>query len=58
MRATTQKTIALVVTALGIAVVTYGVIVEDEPTAIGLALSLGGLVWFFIARARSRRGER
>ena len=55
MRASTQKALALVVLALGIAVVTYGVIVEDEPTAIGLGLTLAGIVWFFVARGRSSR---
>jgi hypothetical protein len=55
MRSRTQERIALVVTLLGVAVVTFGVIYEDEPTALGLALLVGGLVWFFVARARARR---
>jgi len=30
---------------LGVSIMGYGIIVEDEPTAIGLATSLIGSVW-------------
>jgi len=46
--------IATIILALGILVVTYGVIVEDEPTAVGLLLLVSGTAWFFITRFRVR----
>jgi hypothetical protein len=46
--------IATIILTLGIFVVTYGVIVEDEPTAIGLLLLITGTTWLFITRFRLR----
>lgn len=46
--------VAALILAFGILIVTYGVIVEDEPTAIGLFLTVTGLSWLFITRLRMR----
>ena len=56
MRAATQKRIALGITLVGIALMVYMVTVESEPGALPLALVVGGLVWYFVARGRARRG--
>lgn len=49
-----QTLVAALILAFGILIVTYGVIVEDEPTAIGLLLTVTGLSWLFITRLRMR----
>jgi len=47
----------LMVFLLGITLVAYGIVVEDEPTAIGLATSLLGSVWL-INRCRRQKKDR
>lgn len=49
-----QRTISLVITVLGVVLLAYMIAVEDEPGALSLALLLGGVVWFYITRARIR----
>ena len=56
MRVATQKRIALGVTLVSIALMVYMVTVESEPGALPLALIVGGLIWYFVARARAHRG--
>lgn len=50
----TQTIAAALILAFGILIVTFGVIVEDEPTAVGLLVTLTGLLWLFITRWRMR----
>lgn len=45
---------ALIVIALGILVFIYGVVVEDEPTAVAWLLIVVGVFWYFYSRARLR----
>ncbi|MDQ2701349.1 MAG: hypothetical protein M3Y70_00725 [Pseudomonadota bacterium] len=52
-----QTRIAAAVTAIGVALLVYMVVVEGEPGALPLALVLGGTAWFFIARHRARRPQ-
>lgn len=49
-----QKTISLLVTTAGIALLAYMIIVEDEPGAIPLFLVLTGSGWYLIVRHRIR----
>jgi hypothetical protein len=46
--------LSLLVIALGIALLIYMITVEDEPGALPLALTLGGIAWLIIARIRMR----
>jgi hypothetical protein len=39
---------------VGLVLLAYMVIVEDEPGAIPLALVVGGMLWFFVPRFRAR----
>jgi hypothetical protein len=45
---------ALLVIALGILVFIYGVVVEDEPTAVAWLLIVVGAFWYFYSRVRLR----
>ncbi len=49
-----HKLISLLITVIGIALMTFMVIAEDEPGAIPLALIVAGAGWYFILRARSQ----
>lgn len=49
-----QKTVSKVIIILGMALLTYGVIVEDEPTAIPLLMIVSGTVWYFIIKSRTK----
>ena len=40
--------------AVGVVLLAYMVVVEDEPGALPLALVVGGLAWLFLARRRGR----
>ena len=42
---------ALVTLAAGLMLLVYGVVVEDEPTAIALLLTTVGAVWYYLARS-------
>lgn len=46
--------LSLLVIALGVALLIYMITVEDEPGALPLALTLGGIAWLVIARVRMR----
>ena len=39
---------------VGVALLIYMITVEDEPGALPLALTLGGIAWLVIARLRMR----
>lgn len=49
-----HKMISLLITLVGIALMTYMIIVEDEPGAIPLLLVLGGTIWYFYTRSKTR----
>jgi hypothetical protein len=49
-----QAWMAATVTAVGIALMLGMMYWESEPGALPLALILGGGIWWFIARRRSR----
>lgn len=49
-----QRVISLMITAVGVVLLTFMITVEDEPGALPLALVIGGFAWFFITRARIR----
>jgi hypothetical protein len=42
------------VTLLGVALLAYMIVVEDEPGALPLALIAAGVAWFLVARLRVR----
>jgi hypothetical protein len=47
-----QKILSLIIIMLGIALLTYMVIVEDEPGAIPLLMIVTGTGWYFLTRSR------
>ena len=49
-----QTYFSLLIMGLGILVMVYGIVVEDEPTAVALLLIATGSVWLFITRLRMR----
>ena len=48
-----QKWIAAAVAGVGLALMAYMIVVEDEPGALPLALVAVGVVWFLVARRKS-----
>lgn len=44
--------LSLLTIVLGVALLIYMITVEDEPGALPLALTLGGIAWLVIARMR------
>lgn len=50
----TQLLLAGLTVVLGIALLAYMILVEDEPGAVPLGLIVAGTAWFFVARARAR----
>jgi len=54
MRHIKQPISAIVIIVMGLLVLIYGVIVEDEPTAVALLLIILGTGWYFIRRAQLR----
>ena len=53
MNRRSQKTIALLVVALGAALMTYTVVVESEPGLLPLLLVVTGAAWYGIARLKT-----
>lgn len=49
-----RKMISILITVIGIALMIYMVIVEDEPGAIPLLLIITGSGWYFITRSKMR----
>jgi hypothetical protein len=49
-----QKILSLIIIMLGIALLTYMVIVEDEPGAIPLLMIVTGTGWYFLTRSRTK----
>lgn len=49
-----QQWIAATVAGVGLALMGYMIVVEDEPGALPLALLVVGAVWFYLARRRQR----
>ena len=49
--------LALLAVAIGVALMTYMVLVEDEPGAVPLVLIVLGAAWYVIARIRARTGQ-
>lgn len=54
----TQKTVSLVVAALGVALLGMMVTTEGEPGALPLGLVLAGVVGYATAWLRGRRADR
>ena len=50
-----QRGVAIGVTLIGVALLVYMVTVEGEPGALPLALVVGGIAWYLLARRRGRR---
>lgn len=46
------RIVAMVITILGVALLTYMITVEDEPGAIPLLLTLAGIVSFFMIQKK------
>jgi hypothetical protein len=44
--------------SVGLALLVYMIVVEDEPGAVPLLLLLSGVVWALIARRRARSASR
>ena len=53
-----QRFAAVALTLVGIALLIYMIVVEDEPGALPLALTIGGIVWYVLARRRGGEGRR
>lgn len=49
-----HKLLALLTIFIGLALVTFMVVVEDEPGALPLALTVIGTGWYFVTRSRIR----
>lgn len=49
-----HKLISFLITFVGIALMTFMIIEEDEPGAIPLLLILVGTIWYFYTRSKSR----
>ncbi|MDR9418146.1 hypothetical protein [Gracilimonas sp.] len=48
-----HKIISLLITFVGVALLTFMIVVEDEPGAIPLALIVTGLGWYIFTRIKS-----
>jgi len=46
------KLLSIIATVIGIALLTFMIVVEDEPGALPLALIVFGTGWYFITRSR------
>lgn len=55
---TGQTYLSLVIVGIGILIMVYGIIVEDEPTAVALLLIVTGTAWFLVTRFRQRLQSR
>ena len=53
-----QSLLALVLIAVGLLLVAFMVVTEDEPGALPLLLVLLGIGWFALTRWRARRDAR
>ena len=49
-----HTTISVCLTLLGVALLAYMIVVEDEPGALPLGLIAAGIAWFVVARLRMR----
>jgi hypothetical protein len=47
-----HKLLSIITTVIGIALLTFMIVVEDEPGALPLALIVFGTGWYFITRSR------
>ncbi len=47
-----HKWVAGIIILLGFLTLLYGIIVEDEPTAVALLLIICGVVWYLVASAK------
>lgn len=56
-RSGTHYAISLLIIFLGLALLTYMIIVEDEPGALPLALILGGSIWFMTIRYKTTKNK-
>jgi hypothetical protein len=54
MKHVKQPISAILIIIMGLIVLMYGVIVEDEPTVVALLLIILGTGWYFIRRAQLR----
>jgi hypothetical protein len=52
-RSKTRLVTSLLIILLGLALMTYMIIVEDEPGALPLALIIGGAIWFGLIRYKT-----
>ena len=50
----THKLISTIIIVIGVVLMVYMILVEDEPGGIPLLLIAGGTVWHLITRARIR----
>ncbi|MEX0662964.1 MAG: hypothetical protein WEA58_02070 [Balneolaceae bacterium] len=49
-----HKFISILITIVGIALMTFMIITEDEPGGIPLLLILAGTVWYFYTRSKTQ----
>jgi len=47
-----HRILSILILALGVMVLIYGIIVEDEPTLVALLLIISGTVWYIITRSK------
>lgn len=50
-----HRLIPFLLVLIGISLLVYMIIVEDEPGAIPLLLIVAGSVWYFLGRRKSRK---
>jgi len=47
-----HRILSILILVIGIMVLIYGIIVEDEPTLVALLLIISGTVWYIITRSK------
>jgi len=47
-----HRILSILILAIGVMVLIYGIIVEDEPTLVALLLIVSGTVWYIITRSK------
>lgn len=50
----THKLISILITVIGIVLLTFMIVTEDEPGAIPLLLIVTGTGWYFITRSKMK----
>ena len=52
-----QRILSVILIVFGVLILLYGILVEDEPTAVSLFMISAGILWLFLLRKRSDPAE-